>query len=393
MGAREPRRAGRVRSVSGSRKVVLFSPFSPDAGGGGTNLRTLLPRLDNVQVDWLYTAPSEARQPNTVRVAGSLAGGARWHDLSRMVALWSGVPTFTLRAVVEAIMTRGASGYWVVGHNEGIVVARALARRGARVHLTIQDDVPDGVFARSQRYRPLAPFIRPTFESTLRRMASIDVTSDGMQRYYEERLGVRSVVVHPLIEALPAAPSAPAVTDEIRVGHIGSIYALEELRAALRALRSIASERGVRAKMIMIGLAPKYRSVAAEFGDLVALVDDLPETLAVERLFACHFLYAMYPFDARSDVFRRTSLPTKITTYLKCQRPILAHAPVGSTLLDIVTRYGVGHSCTTSTTEAIAAAMRDLLDASVPADAYERARAGVYGVENADRLSGCLAAL
>jgi hypothetical protein len=374
-------------------RVVLFSPYSPDLGGGGTNLRTLIPRLDNVDVEWLYTAPGTAKEPRTVRLGAPLSGGPVWTDLARTVALWGGVQTPAFRRIVAALTSRGAQRYWIVGHVEGALVARALAASGARVHLSIQDDVPDGVFARSQRYRPLAGFVRPAFESTLRRVASIDVTSDGMQRYYEERLGVSSVVVHPFVGALPAAPSRPALAGELRLGHIGSIYSTDEWRALLRALQVVSAERGLAPKMLMIGLAAKYRPIADEFPGCVELVSDLPEAEAVERLFTCHVVYAMYPFDARSDVFRRTSLPTKLTSYIKAQRPILAHSPAGSTLLDIVERYRLGIACTASGGRDVEAALRAALAHDASASAFERARDEVYGDGNAARLSACLQAL
>jgi glycosyltransferase involved in cell wall biosynthesis len=379
--------------MSRDRRVVLFTPFTPDLGGGATNLRTLIPRLENVDVEWLYTASRPSREPRTWRVGPSIVGGSLWHDLTRMIALWGGLPTRSFGRVVEALKARGASRYWVVGHNEGVLVARALATAGARVHLTIQDDIPDGVFGRSTRYRPLARFVSPVFAATLRRVASIDVTSDGMQRYYAEHLGLESVVVHPYVASLPPAPPRPTQGAEIRIGHIGSIYAVDEWRALLVALRTVAAERGVAAKMVMIGLAAKFHALAAEFSDCVELIGDLPETDAVERLFTCHVVYAMYPFDVRSDVFRRTSLPTKLTSYVKAQRPILAHSPAGSTLLDIVERYALGVSCTSSAPAALAAALRQALLHEPPAGAYERARDEVYGAGNPRRLGACLDAL
>lgn len=374
-------------------RVVLFSPYSPDLGGGGTNLRTLIPRLDNIDVEWLYTAPGIAKEPRTERLGPPLSGGPVWKDLARTVALWSGVRTPSFRRIVAALRSRGARRYWIVGHVEGALIARALSVTGARVHLSIQDDVPDGVFARSQRYRALSRFVRPTFESTLRLVTSIDVTSDGMQRYYAQRLGVSSVVVHPFVGALPVAPPRPALAGELRVGHIGSIYSTDEWRALLRALKAVAAERGLAPKMVMIGLAAKYRPVADEFPGCVELVSDLAEAEAVERLFTCHLVYAMYPFDVRSDVFRRTSLPTKLTSYVKAQRPILAHSPAGSTLLDVVERHRLGVACTSSSVRDLEAALRAALALEAPAAVFEQARAEVYGDGNAARLGACLEAL
>ncbi len=321
------------------RAITLFSPYSPDLGGGGTNLRSLIPELRGFEIEWLYTATRASSFPRSTCVAPFLAGGPVWRDLSRVVALWTGVPTTTLVRVLSAMRARSSDKYWVVGHGEGIVVARALARAGARVHLSIQDDVPDGVFARSQRP--------------------------------------------------PASTTAPPAS-EIRVGHVGSIYAVDAWRSFLQALQVVAKETGRRAKMIMIGLAPKYRAAAREFGDVVEIQDDLPEPDAVARISTCHFLYAMYPFDARSTVFRTTSLPTKLTTYLKSRRPIFGHSPAGSTLLEIVDQFGIGLPCTTTAISDIADRIRRFLALSVPDNAYERAREEVYGTGNVERLRACL---
>lgn len=376
-----------------TKNIALFSPYSPDLGGGSTNLRSLIPHLEGLRVRWLYTAARSSAFPDSVRVGPPMAGGPVCHDLSRQVALWSGLPTRTFHRVISDLTDTGSSGFWIVGHNEGVMVARALARRGARVHLTIQDDVPEGIFARSRRYRPLVPLVRATYEATLRRMASIDVTSDGMQAYYREKLGLSTVVIHPFVAALPASSVPRLPLDEIRVGHIGSVYSMGEWRAFVVALGRVARKRQLRARMLMVGLASKYRALASEFPDVIEIVDDLPEAEAVERLSTCHFLYAMYPFDPRSDVFRRTSLPTKVTTYLKCLRPILAHAPEGSTLLDLVDLHHIGVACSSVADDVIEGAIERAISTTVPHEGYERTRQEVYGIENAERLRACLEAL
>jgi hypothetical protein len=214
-----------------------------------------------------------------------------------------------------------------------------------------------------------------------------------MQRYYRQTLGIDSVVAHPVVAALPAAPPRPELGDEIRIGHLGSIYAPDEWHALLRALRDVAAEQGRKAKMLMIGLAARYHALPPELADLVELVPELPEARAVERLFSCHAVYAMYPFDDRSAVFRRTSLPTKLTAYVQAQRPILAHSPPGSSLLEIVEGHGLGVPCTSGGRAELTTALRAILRHEVAPGTYERAREEVYGLSNAERLGACLRAL
>jgi hypothetical protein len=379
--------------MSPRRRIVLFSPFPPNIGGGSVVLKSLIPQLEEFDISWLYTAPRDQQFSGATWIGPGLGGGLPWHDLSRAALLWSRVETPRLDHLAQELMSQPADGHWIVAHNEGTLVARVLMHRGARVHLTVQDDVPDGIFGRSTRYRLLAPLARPTYQQTLKLARSVDVISEGMRRYYASRLGLKSVVVHRFISQLPATTPPPPRVNQIEVGHIGSIYAAEEWRAFLAALRGYARRRGLAARMIMVGMAERYRTDAGEFSDMVELIPDTPEAEAVQRLSRCDFVYAMYPFKRRADVFRRTSLPTKMSTYLLCQRPILGHAPAASSLADVLRAHDLGVLCPSSTPAALDAAIEIIAAKTVPRDKYEAARGALFGTQNVIRLANCLAAL
>jgi hypothetical protein len=308
--------------------------------------------------------------------------------------LWSRVEIARLREISELLLAQSADGYWILAHNEGTLVARALLRRGAAVHLSVQDDVPDGIFGRSNRYRWLAPLARPTYDETMKSAASVDVICEGMRRYYKSRLDVDGAVVHRWLPPLGAPQPRQTVAGELHVGHIGTIYAENEWRAFLTALRAYASARRLKPRMTMVGLADRYHALAAEFSNMVELVADTPEDQAVERLRHCDFMYAMYPFDRRADVFRRTSLPTKISSYLLCQRPIFGQTPAASSLADVLRAHPIG--VLFSSAEGSATAFEAAFDAvtdlgpTVPPVAYENARETLFGDGNVRRLTDCL---
>src|SRR5262245_11335299 len=202
------------------RRIVLFSPFPPNIGGGSVVLKSLIPQLEEFDISWLYTAPRDQQFSGATWLGPGLGGGSPWHDLSRAALLWSRVETPRLDHLAKELMSRPADGHWIVAHFEGTLVARVLMHRGARVHLTVQDDQPDGLFKRSRRYRLLAPLARPTYQQTLKLARSVDVTSEGMRRYYASRLGLKSVVVNRFISQLPATTPPPARVNQIEVGHI-----------------------------------------------------------------------------------------------------------------------------------------------------------------------------
>jgi len=165
------------------------------------------------------------------------------------------------------------------------------------------------------------------------------------------------------------------------------MHGAEEWRAFLAALRRYAQRRGLAARMIMVGLAERYRTVAGGFSDMVELIPDTPEEEAVQRLSRCDFVYAMYPFERRADVFRRTSLPTKVSTYLLCQRPIFGHAPVASSLADVLRAHDLGVLCPSSTSTALDAAIEIIAAKTVPRDKCEAARDALFGTQNVIRLA------
>ena len=377
-----------------AKRITLFTNFSPTSGGGGTNLRTLVPELRGIQIRWLYTSESDQNFPGATWIGTPIAGGSLGRDLATATILWCEHETARFREVVERLCDDDSDGFWVVGHNEGALVARALCARRRPVHLTIQDDVPDGMFARSTRYRWLSALARPVFYDLLNRVSSFDVTSDGMYRYYRHIANRQGIVVHPYVDKLPAPlAQASAASDTLTVGHIGTLYSVREWSAFVDALASYAASIGRKPRVIMIGLAAKFHAEISAAGSFIEIVGHLAEEKAIDRLSQSDFMYAMYPFDAASEVFRRTSLPTKLTTYLKCRKPLFAHTPMPSSLSELVDRFSLGSVCDSSDADVLRRHIAAVARRVILPEAFDSVREEVYGIDNANRLEQSLLAL
>jgi hypothetical protein len=99
----------------------------------------------------------------------------------------------------------------------------------------------------------------------------------------------------------------------------------------------------------------------------------------------------MYPAGKKYQLFRRTSLPIKVSTYLQAQRPILAHAPGDSTLACVVGKYKVGQVSESGDSEhELARDLDGLLEASIPRANYERARHELMGSTQVQQLGAAL---
>jgi hypothetical protein len=127
-----------------------------------------------------------------------------------------------------------------------------------------------------------------------------------------------------------------------------------------------------------------------EVSPMIVDIPQLSEIEAIEQLAECQFLYAMYPFDQALAIFRQTSLPTKLTTYLQTQKPILAHTPNDSTLAEIVTTYGLGLISDSLAVDDLAQTIERMSDYELGVNTFENARAGLFGIENVNRLADCL---
>jgi glycosyltransferase involved in cell wall biosynthesis len=372
-------------------RIALFTPFSPDIGGGSIQLKGLLPQLAEFDIDWYYLASAKAASGVGTWLGPQLMGGPLLEDLSRASRLWL---RGTSRRIREIAAHMDADLYWIVAMNEGVLVALELCASGKPMHLTIHDD-PVSVFQRSTRYRLLSPLMARSFSQLLRSARSVDVISHGMLDFYREKFGIESLVVYRYVQGLPRLKDHVISTDALRVGHIGIIYNAHQFGEFVEALRAHGRSLGVPVKLVKIGRSREFEKVQEYYPDLVEDLGELPEKAAIEELSKCNFLYSMYPDLPRFEVFRRTSQPMKLSTYIQAQRPIFAHTPEDSTLAAAVRKYRIGFVCPSSDRQGIGVALKALHQLEeIPRERFEQARTELLGIaqvrdlENTLRSSG-----
>jgi hypothetical protein len=236
---------------------------------------------------------------------------------------------------LELARERRARAFWVVMHGAGVPFAQRLLRQtDLPVHLTVHDDPAYGMTLLSRKSFFLAPLVERQFAAALRAATSVDTIGEPMAERYRRRYGVESVVIHRAV-AGPVTPRSrfdPA-RKELSVGVFGSNYSYASLPVLGRSVGRAARRLGVRPKILVVGHGHGERlrrDVGAEVE--VAATGHLDEPAAIDRLSECLILYLNYPFPARYRVLRETSFPVKLSTLLQTTRPILAHAPSGTTL-------------------------------------------------------------
>jgi hypothetical protein len=368
-------------------RIALFTPFSPDIGGGSIQLKSLLPQLAEFEIDWYYLASAKGASGVGTWLGPQLMGGPLLPDVSRASRLWLKGTSTRIREIAAQM---DADLYWIVAMNEGVLVGLDLSASGKPVHLTVHDD-PVSVFQRSTRYRHLSPLMSKSFSRLLRSVRSVDVISHGMRDFYRERFGIESLVVYRYVQGLPRFKDHVINKDVLRVGHIGIIYNASPFREFVEALRAHGRRIGVSVKLVKIGRSREFEKVQEEHPDLVEDLGELPEKAAIEELSKCNFLYSMYPDLPRFEVFRKTSQPMKLSTYIQAQRPIFAHTPEDSTLAAAVRKYRIGTVCPSSDRQGIEVALKAHLQLEeVPRDRFEQARSELLGIAQMRALESAL---
>jgi len=367
-------------------RIALFTPFSPEIGGGSAQLRCHLRYLPNLNVQWYYLAPQPAVHPqNNWKWLGPrlLPGEILW-DLSAR----SGFLPGTKSRVRQLVSQMDADLYWVVGHYEGISVAAELQAQNKEVHVTVHDD-PFGTWIRSDRYKWFRPLLLRIFPRILRNAKNVDVTSWGMRNLYRQEYGVNCFSVYFHVPELPALAASPE-PGKLTIGHIGTLYHPEPFRRFLAACQSIAAQRQLSLRIVRIGASPEMDVFARENPSLFESLGDLSEESALPLLASCDFFYAMYPPDDRYERFRRTSLPIKLSSYVQAGRPIFAHAPADSTLARIVSSYAAGQVCSSQDECEIAHRISELLAAPLVHENLEALRKDLMGIEQVRQLGAAL---
>ena len=365
-------------------RIALFTSFSPEIGGGSAQLRSHLQQMPDLNVDWYYLSQTTEQGERRHRLGAPLTQTQFLTDLSARTGFLPGSKS----AVRNLVQQMPADLYWIVAHNEGIAVAAELLDLGKKVHLTVHDD-PFGTWTRSDRYRFFRPLLSRTFPRILRAAQSIDVTSWGMRNLYRQKYGVNCFALYLNVPHLPQLNIA-SDPSHITVGHIGTLYHPEPFRRFLAACKNVAAKKKRRFRFIRIGTSPEIDSIAAKNPGNFEYHPDLTEAAAIPLLAQCDFLYAMYPPGKPFELFRKTSLPVKLSTYLQAQRPVFAHTPDDSTLARIVGPCNVGRVCHSFDQNVIEQHIGELLNTPPSPDNFEFLRSKLMGFTQVEQLHAAL---
>jgi hypothetical protein len=289
--------------------------------------------------------------------------------------------------LVKRLLEIDCDGYWIVSHNEGLRVALELARsqQGRPVHLTLHDDFKGALCARSSRFRLMAGPAQKLTIAALKQVSSFDVISRGMRTYYHSISGRKGELCHRYLS--PDTVRALAEVNDLEsfrldVGHIGSIYDKRDFLDFLTILKKFGHLKGKELVLHMWGCHLGINDIPTNLQASVRLHTALPEHLVLPELARCVFVYSMYPTSDRLRCFSKTSLPTKLTSYVQAGRPIFGQGPSDSTLAEFLLTTNTGVFWNSRNREGGMQALENIFSLRPSLQQWQNAREQYFGEKN-----------
>ncbi len=156
--------------------------------------------------------------------------------------------------------------------------------------------------------------------------------------------------------SIPVIPSLPRILvrrdyypkeKDFTIVFTGQIYAREELLSFLSALNKLNWKVGDKRIKVKIFSYVFDEDIANKF-PIVLQYGWLPQEELLKELANSELCYCPYPFSREMEKVAKLSFPSKLTSYLSSQTPVLVHAPNYSSIANFIIDERDGYVCTST---------------------------------------------
>lgn len=365
----------------------MFSAHSPATGGGAVILRSLVKNLPELDIQWKYLAAKPSKDYEDGYMGHGIMGSSLLNDIRSTWCMLAGLNLKRIDEIVKQLLAIECDAYWVISHNEGVRIALELSKRqSARpVHMTVHDDWAGALAARSMRYKFMEGLAKKMTIKALKAVTGIDLISKGMQDYYLQICNRSGEICHrylpPETVIMREFESNPSI---VNVGHIGSVYDKSDFIQFLDLLKDYGQQNKRKVLVNMWGYHPQPDDIPQQYNKILNIQQDLPEEKAILELAKCDFVYSMYPNAEALRIFSKTSLPTKLSSYVQACRPIFGHGTIDSSLAEFLSRSSTGVLWSDNNKKNGMAIIDGILSDSINTEKWQEARAHYFGEKNLD---------
>ena len=226
-----------------------------------------------------------------------------------------------------------------------IVTAKKVANRlGVPLHILVWD-APELLARQLGHCSRTTSMIIKSFRDCLENADRIAVAGESMRDAYQEQYGVQSIVLRHGLPLRSEQKTEPSVvnSDQILIGYAGSITASDTFQNLMEALASCNWSIG--GKQVVLRIIGARYQLEPRGPQRIEYYGWQPAGKPLELLRECDLLYLPQPFDQNNRELAELSFPTKLTTYLAAQQPVLLHAPDHASVVPFFGKYPFGIWC------------------------------------------------
>jgi hypothetical protein len=179
-------------------------------------------------------------------------------------------------------------------------------------------------------------------------------------------------------------------SEKITVGHIGSLYSITDFFKFVTLFHEFARLKNKDPEVHMWGCSMDTKKIPKDLLNSIHFYPTLPEEQVIPQLARCTFVYAMYPTSKKLWLFAKTSLPTKLGSYVQAGRPIFGHGPSDSSLAEFISTTCTGALWANTSTEQGLATFDRLLDLNPDLSQWQKAREIYFGEQNIEEIKNAI---
>jgi len=340
-------------------KVLIYSPIPPSRMSSGALMLYQLLSLDKKNeyfcfcvIDPLRKIPVEfpgknvhiktMRRPveNAIRLSGGIIGDCMARVFEKIKHIY--ISKIIISQAVMYGKKNNVDCVWAILQGRTVILSALTLSEKLKVPLKCQIwDEPDWILKDTNIDMISFEETVKCYEKTLSQSNSIACASFMMRDKYKKHKIPTFIFLGSLANS---TRSAYKKSKTFYIGFAGQIYAKEEWMCLIKALNSLCWK--VDDRDIKIKLIGKFNKKFILGLPIEALGYKSQEDV-LKILSGTDLNYCPYWFDLEHKNISKTSFPSKLTSYLACNRPVLVHAPEYSSPVKFFRANKCGFVCNT----------------------------------------------
>lgn len=241
---------------------------------------------------------------------------------------------------------QGAEILWGIVQGQATIRVIRRAARLAGIPYVVQAWDPSEWWMDSFKFDSMTKkFVMKEYGKLMEGSQCFLAPSWAMAEEYTKQYGARSIPVMPGLEPGIFTYEKEAREMGFVIAFAGQMYAAEEIRYLAEAIELVNNQ--TTGPKIVLKVYGKDTQINLSQYSFVQTYGWLPQPALLKALAQADLLYCPYGFGESFNKTARLSFPSKLTTYLKANVPVLFHGPDYSSPYVFLKKHNAAYFCTT----------------------------------------------